>query len=116
MTALTVYLVWDLQLPWINKITVVIAFALRLAIVAPIALHLHYISKAVQSKGAPLRATAFVICKQAEICYAIMGASIPVLRPFIIATTTNYGANAEGPRGSKSGSGGDLCLEERLKP
>ena len=95
---MSVYLVWSLQLDIFKKAAVVFVFCLRLAIIAPIATHLHYVSVALNSNDPSLRATLFVICKQAELAYAIIGSNIPVLRPFIAATATNYGAAAEGPK------------------
>jgi hypothetical protein len=96
---MSIYLVWSLQLDFSRKAVVIFAFSLRLAIIAPIVCHLHYVGYAVRSNDPSLRATSFVLCKQVEISYAIIAASIPVMRPFIIATTTNYGGAAEGPKG-----------------
>ena len=98
LSMMSLYLVWDLQLAVSKKAAVVFAFSLRLAIIAPIACHLHYVLSGTASNDPTLRATTFVICKQVELAYAIIAANIPVLRPFIIATTTNYGAPAEGPK------------------
>ena len=100
------FFVWSLQLKLSKKAAVVIAFNLRLAIIAPIATHLHYVSIAVNSIDPSLRATSFVLCKEVELAFAIIAASIPTLRPFITATATNYGAHAEGPRNAYTANNG----------
>ncbi|KAK5164588.1 uncharacterized protein LTR77_009794 [Saxophila tyrrhenica] len=107
LSALSLYLVWDLQMSFSRKSLVVFAFSLRLAIIAPIVCHLHYLTVATRSDDVSLKATSFVLCKQVELAYSVIAANIPVLRPFIIATATNYGGLAEGPKGH-SGSNHEL--------
>ena len=109
----SIYLVWSLQQSFAKKAMVVFAFDLRLFVIVPIAFHLYYISDSVGSNDPTLRATFMVVSKQAEISYAIIAASIPCLRPFILATVTHYGAPAEGPR-AQSGSTSKLSNIKKL--
>ena len=104
LAAMSVYLIWPVQIPLSRKATVVFAFCIRLAVIAPIACHLHYVSKALASRDPSLQSTSVVICKEVEIAFAIVAANIPTLRPFIFATTTNYGAPAEGLKTSHAKS------------
>jgi hypothetical protein len=89
----------------LKKSTVVLAFALRLAVIIPIAFRLHYLSGALDSSNFTLDITYAAVCKQVEIAYAIIAATLPCLRPFMVATATNYGAPAEGHK-TKTGSYG----------
>ena len=90
-------------MPFLKKSTIVFAFALRLAIIVPAALRLHYLSEALNSSNFTLDITYEAVCKQIEITYAIIAATLPCLRPFMVATATNYGAPAEGHK-MKTGS------------
>ena len=103
MTA--VYLLYALQMPLVKRLTIMFAFALRLAVIVPAAFRLHYLSEALNSSNFTLDITYEVVCKQIEIAYAIIAATLPCLRPFMVATATNYGAPAEGHK-TKTGSYG----------
>jgi hypothetical protein len=103
--ATAVYLLHALQMPLLKKSTIVFAFALRLPVIVPAALRLHYLSEALNSSNFTLDITYPAVCKQVEIAYAIIAATLPCLRPFMVATATNYGAPAEGHR-TKTGSYG----------
>lgn len=99
------YLLYALQMTIFKKSAVLTGFALRLPLVIPIALRLHYLSLALNSSNYTLQVTNAAICKQVEIAYSIVAATIPCLRPFMTATATHYGAPAEGPR-TKQGTYG----------
>jgi hypothetical protein len=103
--ATAVYLLHALQMPLLKKSTIVFAFALRLPVIVPAAFRLHYLSEALNSPNYTLDTTYPAICKQVEIAYAIIAATLPCLRPFMVATATNYGAPAEGHK-TKTGSSG----------
>ena len=102
--ATAIYLLHALQMPLLRKSAILLGFALRLPVIVPAAFRLHYLSGALSSDLA-LDITYEVICKQIEICYAIIAATLPCLRPFMMATATNYGGPAEGHK-TKNGSGG----------
>jgi hypothetical protein len=103
--ATAVYLLHALQMPLFKKSAIVFAFALRLPVIVPAAFRLHYLSEALNSSNFTLDITYEAVCKQVEISYAIIAATLPCLRPFMVATATNYGAPAEGHK-TKTGSYG----------
>ena len=86
-----------------KKCAIMFTFALRLLVIVPAAFHLHFVAEALNSSNFTLDVTYEVVCKQVEIAYAIVAATLPCLRPFMVATATNYGAPAEGHK-SKMGS------------
>jgi hypothetical protein len=86
-----------------KKCAIMFAFALRLLVIVPAAFRLHFVADALNSSNFTLDMTFQVVCKQVEIAYAIVAATLPCLRPFMVATATNYGAPAEGHK-SKMGS------------
>ncbi|KFY42604.1 hypothetical protein V495_04422 [Pseudogymnoascus sp. VKM F-4514 (FW-929)] len=88
----SVYLVRDLHVPLGKKIVVVLAFALRLPIIAPAALRLYYLDIQLSSSDPTLSGTLASVCAQIEISYAIISATIPCLRPFMSSLNTHYGA------------------------
>jgi hypothetical protein len=94
-------------MPLSKKAAILFAFALRLPVIVPAALRIHYLSDALNSPDFTLDVTYEIICKQSEISYAIIGATLPCLRPFMTATATNYGAPAEGHK-TKQGSNGGI--------
>lgn len=81
-----------------KKFSVIFAFDLRLLVIVPIALRLHYMTRSYSTGDPTLRATDLTLCTQVQIACAIVLASVPTLRPFMIATATHYGAPAEGAR------------------
>ena len=99
------FLIWSLQMKLLKKSMISFAFALRLPVIIPAALHVHYISKTINSSEPTLVGVYALACRQSELAWAITAATIPCLRPFITATATNYGAPAEGPR-TKTGTYG----------
>ena len=77
------------------------AFSTRLPLIAPIVFRLHYLSEALNSPNYTYQVTWASVCQEVEICYALVAATIPCLKPFMSAMATNYGAPAEGPRTKK---------------
>jgi hypothetical protein len=101
LAAIATRIIWSLQISTPKKAGVAFAFLQRLAIIAPIITHLHYLKVGYHSDDPSLRNTNATICKQAEIAFAIVAASVPCLRPFLTATATHYGAPAEGAKSSQ---------------
>lgn len=83
---------------WRKKFIIIMAFGLRLPVVIPAAFRLHYISDEILSVDPTLDGTWQAICTQIEINYGIIAATIPCLRPFMVATATHYGAPASAKR------------------
>ncbi|KFY95000.1 hypothetical protein V498_03592 [Pseudogymnoascus sp. VKM F-4517 (FW-2822)] len=106
----SVYLVQDLQVPLGKKIVVVLAFALRLPIIAPAALRLYYLNIEFSSSDPTLSGVLASVCAQVETSYAIISATIPCLRPFMSSLNTHYGAPAKPKSSTGTGSGGSNPL------
>ena len=96
LAATSIFLVYGLQMDFAKKAAVIFAFDLRLIVIVPIALRLYYFSGAYDTKDPTLRATTLTVCTQVQLACAVVIASVPTLRPFMIATATHYGAPAEG--------------------
>ncbi|CZT50031.1 uncharacterized protein RSE6_10950 [Rhynchosporium secalis] len=90
----SIYLVKDLQLSLQKKLLVVFAFGLRLPMIAPIILRLFSILAALNSQDPTLAGTMVIVYTQIELCYAIIAATLPCLRPFMNALSTHYGTPA----------------------
>jgi len=73
-------------------------------VIAPAILRLIYLNQEFTSSDPTLHGVYASVCTQTQICYAIIGATIPCLRPFMAALSTNYGAPAQirtSPSGTK---------------
>ncbi|MCJ1396697.1 hypothetical protein MMC18_009589 [Xylographa bjoerkii] len=92
--AVAIYIVQGLQMPLLRKATVVLAFSFRLPLIIPIAFRLHYINPSIWLANPPLDLSTTVLLTQVEMNYGIIATTIPCLRPFMRATTTNFGAAA----------------------
>ncbi|KAH7369607.1 hypothetical protein BKA65DRAFT_416627 [Rhexocercosporidium sp. MPI-PUGE-AT-0058] len=90
----SIFLVKNLQLSLQKKLIVVLAFGLRLPMIAPIILRLDSIFSTVHSQDPTLEGTMSLVYTQIELSYAIIAATTPCLRPFMKALNTNYGAPA----------------------
>jgi len=92
--SVAVYIVQGLQMPLLRKASVVLAFGFRLLLIIPIAFRLHYINPSIWLANPPLHLATATLLTQVELNYGIIAATIPCLRPFMKATTTNFGAAA----------------------
>ena len=100
LASIAIRIIWSLQIRPSKKLGVAFAFLQRLAIIAPIAARLHYLSIVYKSDDPTLHAAYSTICKQTQVAFAMVAASVPCLRPFLTATATHYGAPAEGAKSS----------------
>ncbi|KAK5114229.1 hypothetical protein LTR85_010294 [Meristemomyces frigidus] len=89
---MSLQLVWKLQTSLARKSRVVLAFGLRLPVIALAALRLYYIDQEVSAANPTLVGAVPALLTQLEIFYSIMSATIPCLRPFLAGFITNYGA------------------------
>ncbi|KAH7383048.1 hypothetical protein BKA64DRAFT_749130 [Cadophora sp. MPI-SDFR-AT-0126] len=90
----SIFLVKNLQLSLYQKSLVVFAFGLRLPMIAPIVLRLNSILSTLNSADPTLDGTMSIVYTQIELCYSIIAATTPCLRPFMKALSTHYGAPA----------------------
>ncbi|PGH16039.1 hypothetical protein AJ79_02019 [Helicocarpus griseus UAMH5409] len=92
LSALSVFLVWSLQMPIRNKLIVVTAFSFRLSIVAPIIARINYLAALQTSDNHNLffALVPATLCTQIELHLGLMAATIPCLKPFMRAANTGY--------------------------
>jgi len=129
IVVLAAVLVYDLKMPLSRKAVVVIAFFFRLPyvhsprglptesllilirLVAMAILRLHYLGRGIHSLNPTLGLVGAVVWAQIELHYSNVSGTIPCLRPFMMAVSTDYGTTdprtAVGSKahGSSSGSG-----------
>ena len=77
-------------------------------VIAPIALRLSYLNIEFHSSDPTLHGVLASVCTQIQLCYAIIAATTPCLKPFMTALSTNYGApapNKTTPMPSAAGTG-----------
>ncbi|OCK76745.1 hypothetical protein K432DRAFT_462498 [Lepidopterella palustris CBS 459.81] len=108
---MSIYLVVDLQMSQKNKFVVVLAFGFRLPIIVFAAFRLHYIGRRITSSNPTLDGTIALIWTQVELDYSVMACTIPCLKPFMIAVSTNYGSIAP----SKATINGSAALSKGSK-
>lgn len=92
--SMSIYLVKDLQMSRKNKSAVITAFGFRLPVIAFAVLRLRYIGIRINSPNPTLEGTIALIWTQVELDYSVMACTIPCLKPFMIAVSTNYGSIA----------------------
>ncbi|OCL15262.1 hypothetical protein AOQ84DRAFT_329710 [Glonium stellatum] len=92
--SMSIYLVKDLQMSGKNKSAVILAFGFRLPVIAFAVLRLHYIGIRINSVNPTLEGTIALVWTQVELDYSVMACTIPCLKPFMIAVSTNYGSIA----------------------
>lgn len=77
-------------------------------VIASVALRLYYLNIEFHSSDPTLHGVLASVCTQIQLCYAIIAATTPCLRPFMTALSTNYGAAAQNkviPTPSAAGTG-----------
>lgn len=65
---------------------------MKFRVIIPTAIRLYYLSEEFLSSDPTLDGVMASVCTQIEMSYAIIAATIPCLRPFMTALSTNYGA------------------------
>ncbi|KAF2716509.1 hypothetical protein K431DRAFT_307744 [Polychaeton citri CBS 116435] len=88
LIAFPVYLVKGLQMSMATKFTILSGFALRLPLIALSIVRLVYLSNALHSVNFSFEFATAEIFSQAEMCYALISATLPCLRIFLRATYT----------------------------
>ncbi|KAF2163163.1 hypothetical protein M409DRAFT_68757 [Zasmidium cellare ATCC 36951] len=104
---ISILLVHGLHTKAKNKGRVVLAFGIRLPIIAIIIIRLIYLKRELQSPDPTLDGVPASILTQVEIFYNIITATVPCLRPFLAGFATNFGAIGSGTvlGGSQIGTG-----------
>ncbi|WPH04942.1 Hypothetical protein R9X50_00783900 [Acrodontium crateriforme] len=98
------YLVYDLQMPTRDKWKVGISYGLRMLLVPICALRIRSLALADRSNF-PYGYAYTEIFTQAEMCYALISAALPCLRPFLVLAKTGlFDLQKEGTYTHNSGS------------
>ncbi|KAM7188890.1 hypothetical protein V8F20_010399 [Naviculisporaceae sp. PSN 640] len=102
--AVALFLTLGLQLSVSKKIVVLLAFGLRVPVIAPAILRLTYLDSFFFGPDPPLDGVTASLCMQIQISYAIIAMTTPCLRPFMSALNTHYGGPKETrtPGGTKA--------------
>ncbi|KAH8602282.1 hypothetical protein B0O99DRAFT_648094 [Bisporella sp. PMI_857] len=116
LVALTVYLVYGLQASLETKLTVVFAFAMRLPMIVAIVYRLKTFNADGLTSNPTLLQDRFIVWTQAELCYSIMAAITPSLRPFIKSLATNYGTKSASGYGTAYGSSYGNITDDSMQP
>lgn len=89
--AIPVWVIWDLHSNIKKKLTVIAVFAFRLPVIAAAILQIHYLSYAIDSGDPLLHGVSAFICRNVELHWGLISATIPTLKPFMAAFNTNLG-------------------------
>ncbi|OCT48690.1 hypothetical protein CLCR_04817 [Cladophialophora carrionii] len=103
---MAVYLVWGLFTTFSKKAIVVSAFAFRLGNIVAIAFRLANFDKPERVSNPTLAEAIFIVWTQTELCYSLISATIPSLRPFVTNLNTQFGGMGAGDSQNGYGGGG----------
>ncbi|KAK3652949.1 hypothetical protein LTR56_004897 [Elasticomyces elasticus] len=91
VSAMAIWLVWDLQTSIDNKVIVIAAFAFRLGMIVIVALRLASFNQRGFATDPTLYQAEFISWTSTELNYSLISATIPIIRPFVNNLSTNYG-------------------------
>ncbi|KAK5713379.1 hypothetical protein LTR17_017624 [Elasticomyces elasticus] len=107
VSAMAIWLVWDLQTSMDNKVIVIAAFAFRLGLICRtsckesslidnsmiviVALRLASFNQRGFATDPTLYQAEFISWTSTELNYSLISATIPIIRPFVNNLSTNYG-------------------------
>ncbi|KAE8382354.1 hypothetical protein BDV26DRAFT_278141 [Aspergillus bertholletiae] len=97
---LSVVLVWGIQMRLNEKATVIFAFATRISVIVLIIIRQTYLNTSLFHPNAPLHLSSALVVTTVLLHCSIMVATIPCLKPFIIAFNTGWGQGAAGSKGT----------------
>ncbi|KUI63712.1 hypothetical protein VM1G_10502 [Cytospora mali] len=92
---LAIYMLQGLKLKLEKKLVVLSAFALRLPVIVPALLRLHWLGIEFSSADPSLNGVVASVFTQIQLSYAIFATTTPILRPFMGALNTHYGGPNE---------------------
>ncbi|EEP82282.1 predicted protein [Uncinocarpus reesii 1704] len=89
--SIVIYLVWGLRMSLTSKAVVVAAFGCRIPTIPATIVRVISIDGAVTPIDPTLRSVDSSICTEVLLHYSLMAATIPCLKPFVIAFNTGWG-------------------------
>ena len=104
--AMSIYLVAGLQMSWKMKATVVLAFAIRLPVIAASATRLYYLHREVYSDDPTLDGFAAGVWTQVQVSYSLIATAAACLGPFIRPFGKPYMAETSSASRKRSYAGG----------
>ncbi|KAE8402103.1 hypothetical protein BDV37DRAFT_285074 [Aspergillus pseudonomiae] len=100
LIVLSVVLVWGIQMRRKEKATVIFAFATRISIIVLIIIRQRYLNTSLFRPDAPLHVSNSLVMTIVLLHCSIMVATIPCLKPFIIAFNTGWGQGVANSKGT----------------
>lgn len=98
--------IWPIQMKRYIKLQVAIAFSFRLPVIALAALHLHYMSKYINSPNPSKAIIPALVCQQFELSWSLLSATIPTLKAFMRSFNSGFGMEIDLDTPYGYGSGG----------
>ncbi|KAJ5438972.1 uncharacterized protein N7458_009970 [Penicillium daleae] len=89
--ALSIFLVWGIQMRWKEKATVIFAFGTRLPVIILVILRQTYLDRSLFHSDPSLHLSDALITTAVLLHYSIMVSTVPCLKPFVIAFNTGWG-------------------------
>ncbi|KIW61144.1 hypothetical protein PV05_01302 [Exophiala xenobiotica] len=88
---LSIVIVLPVQIAFVLKCQVVLAFAFRLPLVALSILHLKFISEYTTSNNPGIDLVPALVLQQVQLCWSLMSATIPNLKSFVKSFSSGFG-------------------------
>ncbi|KAK5454240.1 hypothetical protein LTS15_006240 [Exophiala xenobiotica] len=88
---LSIVIVLPVQIAFVLKCQVVLAFAFRLPLVALSVLHLKFISEYTTSQNPGVDLVPALALQQVQLCWSLMSATIPNLKSFVKSFSSGFG-------------------------
>ncbi|KAK1149685.1 hypothetical protein N8T08_005238 [Aspergillus melleus] len=91
LVALSVYLVWGIRMQFKQKVAVIFAFGTRATLIIISIVRQTYLTRAFSGTDISLRLSKALIATEVLLHFSIMAATMPCLKPFVVAFNTGWG-------------------------
>ncbi|THC87107.1 hypothetical protein EYZ11_013448 [Aspergillus tanneri] len=91
LVSISIYLVWGIRMQWKQKATVIFAFGTRLSLMAIAICRQIYLNDAFSHTDLSLDLSDSLVVTEVLLHCSIMAATVPCLKPFVIAFNTGWG-------------------------
>ncbi|KAH8422426.1 uncharacterized protein LDX57_000180 [Aspergillus melleus] len=91
LVALSVYLVWGIRMQFKQKVAVIFAFGTRATLIIISIVRQTYLNRAFSGTDISLRLSDALIATEVLLHFSIMAATMPCLKPFVVAFNTGWG-------------------------
>ncbi|KAI9038419.1 uncharacterized protein KD926_010837 [Aspergillus affinis] len=100
LVALSVYLVWGIRMQFKQKVAVIFAFGTRATLIIISIVRQTYLNRAYSGTDVSLGLSDALIATEVLLHFSIMAATMPCLKPFVIAFNTGWGQGVRKNGGS----------------